>query len=283
MEILFLDAAANLGWAFGPAGKPPTSGSVRVWDHREHIGIACGRLTRWLARHVGQHHTDLIGIEQPQSSAALRSGQGNAMATDAQLRFNGAIHGFCGEHGFVADEATPGTIRKLTCGRAFPVRTSGEDTKPWVARHMVLIGFLPKDFGKDYDRSDAVAGFAYMSAIHGRASLPLVLVRGKRQVMSLLPEFFHVGKRCLMYCGDDRCNCDRSPRYVPPPGHSDTAKAIAEIMGAPLFGSAEEMETFTRGLEREAASAPASAIDDHAAIAKRLRELELQGKRRGTQ
>jgi hypothetical protein len=31
--------------------------------------------------------------------------------------------------------------------------------------------------------------------------------------MGLLPPVFHVGKRCLVYCGDARCNCDCNPRY----------------------------------------------------------------------
>lgn len=33
--------------------------------------------------------------------------------------------------------------------------------------------------------------------------------------MSLAPPYIHVGKRCLVYCGDDRCDCDRNTRLQP--------------------------------------------------------------------
>jgi hypothetical protein len=29
--------------------------------------------------------------------------------------------------------------------------------------------------------------------------------------MSMLPRQFIEGKRCFIYCGDERCNCDLSP------------------------------------------------------------------------
>jgi len=44
--------------------------------------------------------------------------------------------------------------------------------------------------------------------------------------MSLMPPIWNVGKRCLVYCGDDRCNCDCNPRYrdmVRNPIHSSNA------------------------------------------------------------
>lgn len=31
--------------------------------------------------------------------------------------------------------------------------------------------------------------------------------------MSILPRTFIEGKRCLIYCGDERCNCDKSPYH----------------------------------------------------------------------
>jgi hypothetical protein len=32
--------------------------------------------------------------------------------------------------------------------------------------------------------------------------------------MSLFGPILKKGKRCLVYCGDDRCDCDCNPRYL---------------------------------------------------------------------
>ncbi len=175
MELLFLDGAARMGFAYGPPGVCPTSGSVQVWDKVEPIEIACGRAARWLVAHIKRRRPDLIGIEHPQSSGGLRSGRGNARSTDSQLMINGALHGVAGVYGIQCAAPYPQQIRKAVCGRASPPVTSGEEVKPWVARHLVMFGMLPKDFALDHDRSDAVAGHCYVSAFYGKAPPPLVL------------------------------------------------------------------------------------------------------------
>jgi hypothetical protein len=35
-------------------------------------------------------------------------------------------------------------------------------------------------------------------------------------MMGIAPPVWQKGKRCFVYCGDDRCNCDRSPFYPRP-------------------------------------------------------------------
>lgn len=183
MEILFLDAAANLGFAYGPPGQCPVSGSVEVWDKIQPIEIACGRAARWLVAQIKRRRPDLIGIEHPQSSGALQGrsdghggfvrGRGNAKSTDSQLMINGAMHGVCGVYGIPVVSPYPSQIRKMVCGRSYA--PEGQDTKKWVAGNLVLIHMLPGEFGKDYDRSDAVAGFVFVSAVHGKSAPPLVL------------------------------------------------------------------------------------------------------------
>lgn len=175
-----------MGFAYGPSGQCPESGSVDVWDKKEPIEIGCGRASRWLVRHIREFTPEMVGIEHPQSSGGLRSGRGNARATDSQLCIFGALQGVLGVYGLPAASPYPPTIRKMVCGRGFapeefdPVKKKmvPGDTKAWVARNMIMLGWLPRDFDVDHgdrDRSDAVAGFGWMSAVYGRAALPLVL------------------------------------------------------------------------------------------------------------
>lgn len=43
--------------------------------------------------------------------------------------------------------------------------------------------------------------------------LSILSIFFKDMFMSILPRTFIEGKRCFIYCGDERCNCDLSPYF----------------------------------------------------------------------
>jgi hypothetical protein len=192
VEILSLDLARNLGWARGPAGKTPDSGSKELGPRGGNVGLFCGELGRWLRDHKRDRGVpDLLILER--WIAPNRSMEGRTdKSIEVALRLNGAAHALMGGiYNVMIVEPAASTVRAAVCGRAHAItreeamalqamKAPGykpsasairdvmrKETKRMVIRAMVLRKLLPKE-SEDDDRADALAGWAWAESVYGR-------------------------------------------------------------------------------------------------------------------
>lgn len=159
--IFALDLATRTGFAVGPAGSVPESGSVRLKRPGEPRGIALGNLIAFLDERWRKERPGVVVIEAPlplQGFAAL----GNAEATVRMTYgLSGVVEAMCARYGIPFEEVRDSTARKhLTGSGRFGDR---ETTKRAVLGRCIALGYLPKNCTDD-NRSDACCVFAWAEA-----------------------------------------------------------------------------------------------------------------------
>lgn len=176
MDILALDLSGNTGWARGPAGKIPNSGSVRLGKD----GYGPGQLGLWLRDHVRLYgKPDLIGIEKWMAVNAQRSDKN----IETALRLDGAVHAMAGVYRVKTVELDVNTVRATVCGQKSGgmIMTPGmsknarrdaqrQATKQMVVRTMRMLTLMPADAVYDDDRADALCLWRYCEAVYGRTA-----------------------------------------------------------------------------------------------------------------
>jgi hypothetical protein len=173
VDILSLDLARNMGWALGPAGKTPDSGSKELGSKGSNVGLWCGELSRWLRdlkRERGAPGLVIIERWIAPNRFMVRSDK----SIEVALRLNGAVHAIMGGiYNVMIVEPTADTIRAAVCGRksAGIGNTADErraETKAMVCKTMKMLKLIPADAPDDDDRADAVCGWRWGEANYGR-------------------------------------------------------------------------------------------------------------------
>lgn len=168
MRLLALDLGRKTGFAYGDAGKIPTSGSIVLRKTGEPNALALGMLARWLRDHVRTHgKPDLIAAEHWMAPGAQPSGA----AVEDALRLNGVVHCIAGVYGIDVTEPYPATIRSQVCGAAYgPRMPDGKrDTKGMVIRTVTRLGMVPVGTMDD-NLCDAIATFIWAESNFARVS-----------------------------------------------------------------------------------------------------------------
>lgn len=168
MKLVFLDLGRRTGFAYGPAGQIPRSGTYDLRKASDgDKGLALGRLATWLSEHFDNHgKPDLLGVEHwlpPKASPDLHS-------VEDALRMNGVVHAVCALYGVNVIEPYPSTIRSAVCGK--PHDAVG-GTKAMVLKTMKFRGYLQAD-ETDGDRADACAGWCYLEAYKANQKLTML-------------------------------------------------------------------------------------------------------------
>lgn len=163
MNILALDIARTMGFAYGPAGQVPESGSVVLKRRDEPPGVACFNAMAFLSDRFVFWKPHLVAIEdflnpvaQPSASAAIQ-----------QLMLHGAIEGLVRSHGVQIQKVAAATWRRHYVGKA----NAGErgKTKALVLSRARLLGHVPK-ISTDEDRAEACGIHDWACATFARRS-----------------------------------------------------------------------------------------------------------------
>ncbi|WP_276200594.1 hypothetical protein [Chelatococcus sp. XZ-Ab1] len=163
MLIWTLDLGGRTGWAMGPAGKRPTSGSWELKRGDDTREEAWARLGRHLRDHLSVERPDLIVIE-----AALEpGGQKSGHAAANTFGYLGAVYAVAGCYRVRVAAAHAQSISKHFIGRG---RVGDRRLKKQLfIDRCHLLGLLDRDC-RDDNRADAVALHDYASARWGRAA-----------------------------------------------------------------------------------------------------------------
>jgi Holliday junction resolvasome RuvABC endonuclease subunit len=159
--IFALDLASRTGYAAGPVGDVPRSGTVILKKPGDPSAVAFGNLIAWLNEQWTRERPALVVTEAPFSLQAFRD-HSNAEATVRMtLGLHGIVGGMCHRFGLPLKEFHPATIRKHFLGRGR--MGSRAEMKSAVVARCHLLGFMPRDCHDD-NRADAIATWDYTAA-----------------------------------------------------------------------------------------------------------------------
>jgi len=169
MNILALDLAVQTGFAYGPAGGIPCSGTVLLKRPKDIPEIAPFNLVCWLRDFITTYAVpDLVITEAYLPPAAHKS----ADSIIIQFMCHGAVQAYCRCHDIRIESVPAPTIRRHFCGRAHA--DSRDATKNMVVGQAHMLGWLPKDSADD-NRADAIAAWSFAESKYARA-IPRELV-----------------------------------------------------------------------------------------------------------
>ncbi|MBC6714742.1 hypothetical protein H9Q09_00900 [Aurantimonas sp. DM33-3] len=161
--ILFIDAASAAGWAFGPAGQAPRSGSFRWASVGASHGAISWGVIRWMQKFLAENKPDEVVYEKPMTPTQM-GGKTNVATTRMLMGIPFAIEGICYGLGHrKLSELSVDSIRKHFIGR----NVRGEEGKEKVWRKCVGLGWIDPESDDDLslDRTDALAGWSYAETI----------------------------------------------------------------------------------------------------------------------
>jgi hypothetical protein len=170
--IYALDLATRTGWAFGPAGVPPASGSVVLKKTSEHRAVAFSNLIAFLNEAFTQERPSLVVKESMFTLQANATANGGS---EVNIRMHAGLHaiveGMCGRFGINWEEVGATTHRKHFTGRG--VWADREEGKRETVIRAHLLGLMPKD-NVDDNRADAISVHDWACATYcGRAAFAL--------------------------------------------------------------------------------------------------------------
>lgn len=165
-SILALDLATRCGYAFGPAGAVPRSGTLVLKRGDEPAAVAFSNLLFWLSDRLGGAHAPALIVKEAPFHLGGFASQGNCEAT---VRFTYGLHavveGVAHRFGVPCRDVPDQTVRKHFIGRGR--MGDRKTTKAAVLQRCRVLGLIPKDCSDD-DRADAVAIHDWAAATLGR-------------------------------------------------------------------------------------------------------------------
>lgn len=173
MLIMAIDPATILGWAIGPAGAIPRSGSVRLKKPSQDRDIAPFNALCFLRDTWVLDKPDLVCVEHFLNPAAQKS----ADAIILQIEVYGVIVAMCQAYGIRYEAPERSTVLKHFIGAG---RTGDRaETKRQVVQRAIMLGYMPKG-ATDDNRADACALFDWCAATHCRATPKSLVLFGER-------------------------------------------------------------------------------------------------------
>lgn len=161
-HILAIDAATQLGWAYGQAGKPPRSGSFRCAAPDSSRGAVFSGAGQWITAFISQNPVDILSIEAPLPGSHVQDKTNIKTATilmglPAVLEFM-AYQLKVYQH----ERVLLSSVRKHFIGKG---NLPGEKAKPLVWRKCLAMGWISADDEDlSHDRTDACAVWSYTEA-----------------------------------------------------------------------------------------------------------------------
>jgi hypothetical protein len=180
MNILALDPASRLGFAYGESGDKPRTGTVRLKKTSEPLDKAFINFGAWLRDHFVRDRPELICIEHflaPRFSLSQ-----NSSILGCGLYANACM--LAGLYGIRLEAPSPNEVRNYCCGRASAVAPRKRGSAPRTAKQVAcdrtatknmvlnrarLLNLIPADCLDD-NRADAALIWFWASCVHARAA-----------------------------------------------------------------------------------------------------------------
>lgn len=158
-RILAFDIATRCGWAYGPAGLAPSSGSVRFASVGASRGAVFNGALRWLVEFLPDHPADILLSESP-----MMGGSNNVGTSEILIGLPAVIEACCYEFAIYKQERVArSTVLKHYTG--FGKHESEEGKRQCMAISRAR-GWIDKDDDdQSFDRSDALAVWSYAEHI----------------------------------------------------------------------------------------------------------------------
>lgn len=157
LRILAIDSAKRLGWAYGPIGHRPISGSIDCAKAGASRGAVFFGAGRWIVDFLSEHPADILAIEAPMTGQGAKT----SARTAALL---GGLPGVLEANAYafrVYDQYRPyqNSIRSHFIGRG---NLPSAQAKAEVFAKCVALGWIKRDDDdQSFDRSDALAIWSY--------------------------------------------------------------------------------------------------------------------------
>lgn len=173
--IQAIDLAQKTGFAIGPPGAMPRSGSVLLKEKKEQRDVAMGNLIAWLQAEWDKEKPALIIREAPLPLAAYKRGKSDTIGSvdtaqdGVQIAYglHGILEGMCKRYGIKLVDAYPARTRKHFIDHAN--MGSRELTKRAVIERCWLLGYFKRSTF-DLDRADACSVWDWAAATYGQRS-----------------------------------------------------------------------------------------------------------------
>ena len=158
--ILFLDAATTTGWACGPVGSVPESGSFRWIEKSSSHGALGWAVIGKVRQFINERKPDEILYESPISPHFLK-GRTNFETTVALVGITFAIETAAYGFGFRSRNVTKLTVSQIR-HHFIGANPKGDEGKERVWRKCVGLGWIDPETDEDtgFDRTDALAGWS---------------------------------------------------------------------------------------------------------------------------
>lgn len=159
--IFALDLASRTGWAKGPVGTAPQSGTTILKQGDEPAAVAFGNLIAWLDEEWKRERPALVVSEAPFSLQAF----GKHKNAEATVKMTYGLHsilaGMCHRFSLRLEQVHAATVRKHFIGKGNA--GSREETKAVVVHRCHVLSYMPKDCLDD-NRADALATWDWAAA-----------------------------------------------------------------------------------------------------------------------
>lgn len=175
MLIQTLDPAQSCGFAIGPAGKRPNSGTLRLRKDKDHRAVGCGNVIAYLCDTWKYQKPDVLAYEPPMTIEAWihnarKTGRwhgGSGIQSASEI--NGAIMGVCERFGVRFEHVHRISVMTMITGKAG--WGDPELNKKKVIEGLIAMKMLdPWHSLKDHDEADAVAIHVVASKKFGKIS-----------------------------------------------------------------------------------------------------------------
>lgn len=174
MIIMGIDPATVLGFAIGPTGAIPRSGSVRLRKPSQERDVAAFNALCFLRDTWALDRPDLVCVEHFMNPVAQKS----ADAIILQLEVYGVIVAMCQAYEIPYRAPQRMTVVKHFIGDQR--RQDRSDLKAKIIARAMLLGYMPRNAKPDDNRADACALWDFASAHYGRTPPRELVLFGER-------------------------------------------------------------------------------------------------------
>ena len=166
--IYAIDLGQRAGFAAGPAGAFPRSGTVILKKKLDPQRTAFGNLIAFLNEQWSAERPSLVAVVPPPTLEAHRRFRSNDEAATMQYGLHAIVLGMCDRFGLPIIEPAESTVRKHFLGKG---RVGDRDAmKAAVVARCHLLKLMPADCF-DHDRGDAIALHDWAAATFGKRAI----------------------------------------------------------------------------------------------------------------
>ncbi len=158
-RILAIDGARRLGWAYGPAGGTPRSGSFECSQKGSSRGAVFSGAGRWMTGFLTENTVDVLAIEAPLPGSHI-DGKTNADTTKILFGLPAVLEFMAYQFKVYRQmRVNQSSVKKWFVG------VGKGDQKPAILAKCRTLGWIGReDEDQSFDRSDALAVWSYVEA-----------------------------------------------------------------------------------------------------------------------